>query len=82
MSNTELRRRIIEIIDEVLGTTTDQFHDKMQARDFLGWDSLNSVRIMVAIENACNVRFTLQEMERLQCLGDLFALVEAKAGPK
>lgn len=82
MSNIELRRRIITIIDEVLGTTTDEFHEKMQARDFVGWDSLNYVRIMVALENAFQIRFTLKEIEQIQYLENLFALIEVKVGTR
>jgi acyl carrier protein len=43
-----------------------------------GWDSLAHVNLIMAVESAFNVRFALGELEELQCVGDMVALIERK----
>jgi acyl carrier protein len=44
-----------------------------------GWDSLNHIRVITAVEDAFGVRFKSQEVMRLKSIGDLDALVRSKA---
>ena len=49
------------------------------AKDVEDWDSLSHIRLVVAIERKFNVKFKNSEIESLKRLGDLVALVDAKA---
>jgi acyl carrier protein len=50
----------------------------MTAQDVEGWDSLNHINLIVAIERALQVRFTTREVGKLANVGELVALVKAK----
>jgi acyl carrier protein len=48
------------------------------ARDVDGWDSLNHVRLVVAIEKAFKVRFGSGEVSALKTVGELRRRIEEK----
>jgi acyl carrier protein len=77
------------ILDEIRAIINDVFDIDLEkgsvnanttAKDIEEWDSLSHIRLMVAIERKFSVKFKNSEIEQLKRLGDLVALVEAKAG--
>jgi len=76
-----VNQEVMKIIDGVLGIHTQELSPGKQARDFEGWDSLNCVRIMMALEAHFKIRFTLMEIESIEYLEDLFAAVARKLAP-
>lgn len=47
-----------------------------------GWDSLNHVNIIIAIENEYNLRFKSHEVLSCKNVGDLYNLVNSKTDDK
>jgi len=58
----------------------DEFEmtDETVAPDVPGWDSLNHINIIVAVEEFFKVRFKSMEVLKLKNVGDLQRLVDAK----
>jgi acyl carrier protein len=52
--------------------------DTTTASEVPGWDSLNHIDVMLAVEKHFGVRFRNIEVLRLQNLGDLQRLVDSK----
>ncbi|MFH1194154.1 MAG: acyl carrier protein [bacterium] len=52
--------------------------DETIAPDVPGWDSLNHINVIIAVEKHFNVRFKSYEVLRLKNVGDLQKLVDAK----
>ena len=75
---SNLNFEVMQVVEDVLGLKPQKVVPGLQARDFLGWDSLNCVKIMMAIEAKFKIRFTLSEISRIQYLEDLFAMVAGK----
>ena len=50
----------------------------MSAKDIDAWDSLNHVRLMLAVAKTFKTRFTASEISRLQNVGELADLVDRK----
>jgi acyl carrier protein len=50
------------------------------ANEVPGWDSLNHIRVLTAVEDAFGIRFKSHEVMRLKNVGELDALVRRKAG--
>jgi acyl carrier protein len=76
-----------EILDELTPILRDVFdNDSLVATPDLtapmveGWDSLNNVRLFVAIEQALSLRFTAQEIAGLENVGELAELIRKKRG--
>ncbi len=52
--------------------------DETVASEVPGWDSLNHVRVISAVEDAYKVRFRTSEIVRLKNVGQLQALLDGK----
>jgi acyl carrier protein len=50
----------------------------MTADDVNGWDSLNHIRLMLAVSNAFGVKFTALEIGALKNVGELADLIIRK----
>jgi acyl carrier protein len=76
MISQELKKVILSQLD------LDDFdlQDETMAPEVPGWDSLNHVNIIVAVENKFGVKFKSYEVLRLKNVGDLQKLLNAKLG--
>ncbi|MCC7046050.1 MAG: acyl carrier protein [Alphaproteobacteria bacterium] len=51
----------------------------LSAKDVPEWDSLNHIRLVVSIETAFKIKFTVGEITAMKNVGDLVALIQKKA---
>jgi acyl carrier protein len=77
----------IDIIKKLGGIFKDVFDDEnlmisndTTADDIDDWDSLAHINLIVAIEKGFNFKVTLGELQGLQNVGDMVALIGKKAG--
>jgi acyl carrier protein len=54
--------------------------DETEASEVPGWDSLNHIDVVLAVEKKFGVRFKNTEVLRLKNVGDLQRLVDSKRG--
>lgn len=54
------------------------FLDETKATDVPGWDSLNHVNVILAVEKFFKVKFKSVEILRLKNVGDLQKLIDTK----
>lgn len=54
--------------------------DETTAPEVPGWDSLNHINIILAVEEHFKVKFKSYELLRLKCVGDLQKLLDLKLG--
>ena len=73
-----VRERLNGIFRDVFDNETIEVHDGMTARDVQGWDSLNHVTMIYAVEKGFGVSFTTKEVSSLANVGDLVNLVVSK----
>jgi acyl carrier protein len=50
----------------------------LTARDVAEWDSLSHIRLIVAVEKEFGIKFALGELQSLQNVGEMIALIEKK----
>ena len=81
MTSAEILEMIRRIMNDVFDVDLDDgsVTPDMTANDIEEWDSLSHIRLIVAIERQFNVKFKNAEIESLKRVGDLVALVQAKA---
>lgn len=73
-----ISERLKKIILGTLKLEDFDLQDEMSAYQIPGWDSLNHISIILAIEEGYGIRFTLPEVLALKNLGDLQELVDRK----
>ncbi len=70
---TEILRMVFENEDIII-------HPETTANDVDGWDSLSHVNLILAIEEAFNIRFTQKELLKFKNINDLLTSIESKTG--
>lgn len=65
------------IFQQVLENDAIALSPTTRAEDIAGWDSLSRVTIAVEIEHAFKIKIKSAEMESLQEIGDVIALVKS-----
>ena len=76
MISQELKKAILNELN------LDDFdlQDETIAPEVPGWDSLNHINIILAVENKFSVKFKSYEVLRLKNVGDLQKLLDSKLG--
>ena len=68
------------VILKELNLESFEIDDATTASMVPGWDSLSHVRVIMAVEQAYDVRFRTIEVIRLRNVGELQALLDKKCG--
>jgi acyl carrier protein len=74
----EIERQLSKIL---LPRATPLLSDSTQATDIPGWDSLNHLKLLVALEARYKIRFDIGDLEDLNNMGELIDLVGRKTTP-
>ena len=70
--------QLYDVIANVLGIEADTLNEKSNALNTANWDSLRHIELILAVENAYNIRFAITEVMNMQNLGDMREILEAK----
>jgi acyl carrier protein len=76
--NDDLWNDLTAIFRESLDNDSLTLTESTTAKDVEGWDSITHVLIMVAAEKKFRVKFTAGEIQKLQNVGELAALIRTK----
>ena len=76
MENYEAK--VLEIIVEQLGVTPEQVVPEASFIDDLGADSLDTVELVMAFEDAFNIEIPDEDAEKLQRVGDAIEYLKKK----
>lgn len=61
-TSTDVDARIREVMSEILEVEPGAIRDGFQRDDAPGWDSLNHLRLVSALEEAFRIKFTMKEV--------------------
>ncbi len=75
---TEFHQRVTDIFRDVFDQPALEIYDAMQAKDVEGWDSLNHITLIMAIEENFGIKFTTREVMGFQNVGEMLACLRAK----
>jgi acyl carrier protein len=75
MSREEGAARLTEIMHDVFDIDDLHYADSLKADDVEGWDSLNHVRFLVAVEKEFGFRFTSGEIDGFKNLGEVLDVI-------
>jgi acyl carrier protein len=76
MSDNPLSDRISKIIVEQLGVNEDQVKPEAKFIEDLGADSLDTVELVMALEEEFGTEIPDEDAEKLQSVGDVIKFVE------
>jgi acyl carrier protein len=76
--NDNLWNDLTAIFRDALDNESLMLTEASTAKDVEGWDSITHVLIVVAVEKKFQVKFTAGEIQQLQNVGELAALIRSK----
>ena len=76
MSDKPIDQRVKEIIVEQLGVKPDQVTPEAKFIEDLGADSLDTVELVLALEEEFEIEVPDEQAEKLQSVGDVIKYVE------
>ncbi|MCE2961399.1 MAG: acyl carrier protein [Akkermansiaceae bacterium] len=80
MSDKSIEERVKEIIVDQLGVSADQVTLEAKFVEDLGADSLDTVELVMALEEEFDVEVPDDEAEKLQAVNDVVKFITGKKG--
>ncbi len=80
MQQADIYTRLNEIFQDVIGDESIALTPDTTAEDIEGWDSVTHISLIVSIETHFGIKIRTDEIETLKDVGDMVALIQAKAG--
>jgi acyl carrier protein len=78
MDDTKIYGRLQEIFGDVFDEDDLKISPDMTANDVEEWDSLNHIRMIVAVEEQFGVKFSSAEVGSLNDVAELARLIKSK----
>ena len=78
MDDEEIYAKLTPVFQDVFDDESIVPNAEMVADDVEEWDSLSHIRLILALEQAFDVRFTASEVGAMGNVGDLVRLIRAK----
>ena len=66
------------VFHDVFDDDTIRLTEKTTAKDVDGWDSLNHVNLIIAVEKAFGIKLTTKEATTVANVGELVRLIDEK----
>lgn len=79
MENDEIVSRLTPIFRDVFNDDALVISEGMTAADVPTWDSLSNINMIVAVEKAFGLKFSIKDVRSLKNVGELLALIKRKA---
>jgi len=76
--NDNLWAELTAIFRETLDDDSITLTESTTAKDVPGWDSITHVLLVVAVEKKFRIKLIAAEIQRLQNVGELAALIRSK----
>jgi acyl carrier protein len=79
MDEPQIYARLTEIFSDVFDEDTIEVTPALSAKSVEGWDSLTHIRLILTVEKAFKIKFSTSEIGKLENVGELVALIKARA---
>ena len=79
MEKNEIVSRLTPIFRDVFNDNALMVTEGMTADEVPTWDSLSNINMIVAVEKAFGVKFSIKEVRNLKNVGELLELIKRKA---
>ena len=79
MEKSEVESRLTPIFRDVFNDDALVVKESMTAADVPTWDSLSNINMIIAVEKAFAVKFSIKDVRNLKNVGELLELIKRKA---
>jgi acyl carrier protein len=78
MDTVQIYSQLTGIFQDVFDEDSIEVTPELSAKDVDGWDSLAHIRLILTVERAFKIKFSTSEIGKLENVGDLVALIQAR----
>ena len=78
MNRLEILYKVNEVFIDILDDEDIVIDEQTTADDVEDWDSLTHIQLVVGIEKAFGIRFTSQEIQSWQNVGEMISCIKSK----
>jgi acyl carrier protein len=78
MDESDIYARLTDIFEDVFDDDSIVVTPALSAKDVDGWDSLTHIRLILTVEKAFRVKFSISEIGKMETLGDMVTLIKAR----
>jgi acyl carrier protein len=79
METNEIESRLTPLFRDVFNDDGLVVSEGMTAADVPTWDSLSNINMIIAVEKAFGVKFSIKDVRNLKNVGELLDLIKRKA---
>ena len=79
METTDIISRLTPIFRDVFNDDALVISEGMTAADVPTWDSLSNIDLLIGVEKAFGVKFSIKDVRNLKNVGELLELIKRKA---
>ena len=79
MQTDEIKSRLTPIFRDIFRDDALVVSENMTAQDVPAWDSLSHINMIMAVEKAFDVRFSIKNVRAMKDVGGLIDLIVKKA---
>ena len=79
MSREEIYAKLNEVFQDVFDDEEITVNDATTADDIEDWDSLEHINLIVAVENAFGVKFSMGEVNGMKNVGEMVDIISKRA---
>jgi acyl carrier protein len=70
--------KLKEVLSQVLKIEKEKIVDDLSPASAAHWDSMNAIVLIIAIENAFDIKLTTAEVKEIQCVRDIKKILKEK----
>ena len=74
-------QRVTQVFRDIFDDDGLVIADAMSAKDLKDWDSLAQIKLIIALEEEFEIKFTTHEVAQMKCVGDLKLALRSKGVP-
>jgi acyl carrier protein len=72
-------QRLANILSEIFNVASEKIGPSTTSADVSGWDSLSHTSVIMAVEEAFNISFDMEEIFSMDSVGEMAVLIGKKA---
>lgn len=79
MDKNTVKSRLTEVFRDVFDDEDIELSDATTADDIEGWDSLEHITLISAVEKEFRMRFTMKEVSGMKNVGEMMSIIAERA---
>ncbi len=79
MDKEKIKARLNEVFQDVFDDGSIEISESTTADDIDGWDSLEHITLISAVEKAFKMRFTMKEVSGMKNVGEMMDILAERA---